>query len=141
MRNNNKKEGGKDTHHTSTPTPARRLAKLKAVAYYRDFWWCLAEPQLEVAYEIVICDLLKPMKPIIAIISIIIGPHCTIICAAFPNPGVLGGSLYFTRKRNGLGGMSSITITYVTVMEDMPCRPLRFLSKKNKNVLGFAKSH
>ena len=29
----------------------------------------------KVAYKIVICDLLKLMKPIITIISIIIGPH------------------------------------------------------------------
>jgi len=64
---------------------------LKALACYRLFWWCLAEPQPEVAYEIVICDLLKPMKPIITIISIIIGPHYTIFCAAFSNPGVLCG--------------------------------------------------
>ena len=40
----------------------------------------------------VICDLLKPMKPIITIIIIIIGPHYTIFSAAFSNPGVLGGS-------------------------------------------------
>ena len=58
---------------------------MKAVACYLGFWWCLAEPQPEVAYKIVIviCDLLKLMKPIITIISIIIGPHYTIFCAAF----------------------------------------------------------
>ena len=56
------------------------------MACYRDFWWCLAEePQLEVAYNIVIYDLLKLMKSFITIISIIIGPHYTIFCAAFSN--------------------------------------------------------
>ena len=40
----------------------------------------------------------------------------------------------FVRKRNGLGGMSSITVTYVMVMEDMPPRPLRFHAKTSKTV-------
>ena len=54
------------------------------MACYRDFWWCLAEePQPEVAYKIVIYDLLKLMKPIITIISIIIGPHYTIFAPLF----------------------------------------------------------